>query len=89
MFDFEELKDNFFVMVGPNVIESYEHTLKMATEIKEIMDELDILFIFKVSFDKANRTSLSSYRGPGLEEGIEILKRIKDKLNIPIITDIH
>ncbi len=89
MFDFEQLKENFFVMVGPNVIESYEHTLKMASEIKKIMNELNIIFIFKVSFDKANRTSISSYRGPGLDEGIEILKRIKNELNIPIITDIH
>jgi 2-dehydro-3-deoxyphosphooctonate aldolase (KDO 8-P synthase) len=86
---FDELKNRFFVMVGPNVIENYEHTLMIATQLKEIMEELDILFIFKVSFDKANRTSLSSYRGPGLEEGIQILQRIKTELNIPIITDIH
>lgn len=86
---FDELKNRFFVIVGPNVIENYEHTLMIATRLKEIMNELNILFIFKVSFDKANRTSLSSYRGPGLEEGIQILKRIKDELNIPIITDIH
>jgi len=89
MLHFELLQKNFFLMIGPNVIESYEHTLKMATHIKSIMDELNILFIFKVSFDKANRTSLSSYRGPGFEEGLKILKRIKDELNIPIITDIH
>ena len=89
MFDFEVLKNNFFVITGPNVIESYEHTYMMAKEIQNIMNELNIIFIFKVSFDKANRTSLSSYRGPGFEEGIQILKKIKNELNIPIITDIH
>jgi len=89
MLTYDDLNSKFFIIVGPNVIESYEHTLKMAVEIKKIMDELNILFIFKVSFDKANRTSLSSYRGPGLKDGLEILKKIKKKLNIPIITDIH
>ena len=89
MFDFEVLKNNFFVITGPNVIESYEHTYMMAKEIQNIMNELNIIFIFKVSFDKANRTSLSSYRGPGFDEGIQILKKIKNELNIPIITDIH
>ena len=89
MISYDDLKTNFFVMVGPNVIEDYEHTLRIATSIKKIMNELGVLFVFKVSFDKANRTSLSSYRGPGLEEGLKILKRVKDELNIPIITDIH
>jgi 2-dehydro-3-deoxyphosphooctonate aldolase (KDO 8-P synthase) len=88
MLDYNQLETNFFVMVGPNVIESYEHTLKIATELKNIMTELNILFIFKVSFDKTHRTSMSSYKRPGFEEGIEILKRIKSELNIPIIIDI-
>lgn len=83
------LKNNFFLIIGPNVIESEEHCLKMARNIKKICDKLNILFIFKTSFDKANRTSLNSYRGPGLEEGLRILKIVKEELNIPIITDIH
>ena len=89
MLDYNKLENNFFVMVGPNVIKSYEHTLKIATELKNIMAELDILFIFKVSFDKAPGGSMTSYRGVEFEDGLEILKRIKVELNIPISVDIH
>lgn len=87
--NFDSLKTNFFVIAGPNVIESEEHTLKMAKELKSIFSEYNIQFIFKVSFDKANRSSLNSYRGVSLEEGLRIFKKIKEQLNIPIITDIH
>ena len=86
---FERLKTNFFIIAGPNVIESEEHVLFMAKSLKEIFSKYNIEFIFKVSFDKANRTSLSSYRGVGIKDGIRILKRIKEELNIPILTDIH
>jgi 2-dehydro-3-deoxyphosphooctonate aldolase (KDO 8-P synthase) len=86
---FETLKNKKFIMIGPNVIESEEHTMKMARSLKNIFQHYDITFIFKVSFDKANRTSLNSYRGVSFEEGLRIFKRIKDELNIPIITDIH
>ena len=86
---YEKLKNNFFVILGPNVIESEEHIMKIATEIKKIMNKLGLLFIFKTSFDKANRSSINSYRGLGIEEGLRILKRVKDELEIPIITDIH
>ena len=89
MIDFEKLKNNFFLIAGPNVIESEEHVIKMAKSIKKILDNYDVEFIFKVSFDKANRTSYNSYRGVGLKEGIKIFKKVKDELNIPIITDIH
>lgn len=89
MLDFEQLKNNFFVIAGPNVIESKEHCFNMAKRLKEIMSKLKITFIFKVSFDKANRTSLNSYRGVSIEEGIEILRYIKQELKVPIITDIH
>ena len=89
MLNYDELKNNFFVMCGPNVIESEEHILYMAKEIKKIMDKLNIKFIFKTSFDKANRSSVSSYRGLGIEKGLRILKKVKEELNIPIITDIH
>jgi 2-dehydro-3-deoxyphosphooctonate aldolase (KDO 8-P synthase) len=86
---FETLKNKKFIMIGPNVIESEEHTMKMARSLKNIFQHYDITFIFKVSFDKANRTSLNSYRGVSFEEGLRIFKRIKNELNIPIITDIH
>lgn len=81
--------NKFFVICGPNVIESEEHTLNIARKLKEIFSNYDVNFIFKVSFDKANRSSLNSYRGPGFTEGLRILKKIKEELNITIITDIH
>ena len=83
------LQNKFFVIAGPNVIESEDHVLKMATSLKEIFSNYDVNFIFKVSFDKANRSSLNSYRGLGFEEGLRILKKVKEELDIPIITDIH
>jgi len=76
-------------MIGPNVIESEEHVMNMAGKLKKIFENYDVDFIFKVSFDKANRSSLDSYRGVGFEEGLRILKKVKDELNIKIITDIH
>ena len=84
-----ESLNKFFVMSGPNVIESEEHTMSMARKLKDIYSKYDIHYFFKTSFDKANRSSLNSYRGVGFEEGLRILKRVKDELNIPIITDIH
>jgi len=89
MITYEELKNNFFIFAGPNVIESEQHVLFMASELKERFNKMGIKFIFKVSFDKANRTSLNSYRGVTFEEGLRILKKIKDEIQIPIITDIH
>lgn len=86
---FEDLKNKFFVMAGPNVIESEEHTLMMARALKDIFAKYDVNFIFKVSFDKANRTSASSYRGLGFEEGLAVLRKIKEEVGVPIITDIH
>lgn len=87
--NYQKLCEKFFIITGPNVIESEEHVMFMAQALKQKMNNYDVNFIFKVSFDKANRTSLDSYRGVSFEEGIRILKRIKDELNIPIITDIH
>ena len=86
---FDSLKRNQFIIAGPNVIENETHTLKMASKLKEIFETYDVTYIFKVSFDKANRSSLGSYRGPGFEKGMEILRRVKEELDIPIITDIH
>lgn len=77
------------LFAGPCVIENEEMVLRHAAAIAEISDELNIPFIFKASYDKANRTSLDSYRGPGLDEGIRILMRVREELNIPVITDFH
>lgn len=74
---------------GPCVIESEEFTLKMAEEIRKVCERLNISFIFKSSFDKANRTSINSFRGQSLEQGLEILQKVKDKIGVPVVTDIH
>eukprot|EP00898_Chlorokybus_atmophyticus_P008332 jgi/Chlat1/84/Chrsp1S03200 len=88
---FKELKaaDPFFLMAGPNVIESQEHIFKMARQIKSVTDELDIKLVFKSSFDKANRTSAKSFRGPGIEEGLKVLEAVKTTFGLPIVTDVH
>lgn len=83
------LKHPFFLIAGPCVIENEKITLDTAHKLKEITDRLDIPFIFKSSFDKANRTSLDSYRGPGIAKGLEILQKVKDEVNVPILTDVH
>jgi 2-dehydro-3-deoxyphosphooctonate aldolase (KDO 8-P synthase) len=89
MLTFEALQNKFFVMAGPNVIETEEHTIFMAKALKQVFARYDVTFIFKVSFDKANRTSLGSYRGVEFSEGCRILKRIKDEVGVPIVTDVH
>jgi len=83
------MTDSFFLIAGPCVIESREHVLEMAEKISQISQKLGIPYVFKASFDKANRTSLSSYRGPGLEEGLKILAEVKEKFKLPILTDVH
>lgn len=77
------------IIAGPCVIENEDITLHTARSLKEICIELGLPFVFKSSFDKANRTSISSYRGPGLDRGLEILSDIKKKVGIPVISDIH
>ena len=77
------------LIAGPCVIESERECCNTAKRLKEITAELDIPFIFKSSYDKANRTSIDSPRGPGLKKGLKILKNIKDKLNLPILSDVH
>jgi 2-dehydro-3-deoxyphosphooctonate aldolase (KDO 8-P synthase) len=77
------------IIAGPCVIEDEKTTLKIATYLKNNLSDLPIKLIFKASFDKANRTSLDSYRGPGIKPGLQILKRIKEKTNLAILTDIH
>lgn len=79
----------FQLIAGPCVIESEEMVLSIAGKMKEITDRLGIPYTFKASFDKANRTSLSSFRGPGIDEGLRILKKVKDTYGLPVCTDIH
>jgi 2-dehydro-3-deoxyphosphooctonate aldolase (KDO 8-P synthase) len=77
------------LIAGPCVIESPESTMEIARTLKQITTELDIPFIFKASYDKANRTSIHSYRGPGMEQGLAILNKIKTSLGLTIISDVH
>jgi 2-dehydro-3-deoxyphosphooctonate aldolase (KDO 8-P synthase) len=78
-----------FLIAGPCVIESERHATMLARRLRDAAHAVRVPFIFKASFDKANRTSLESYRGPGLKRGLEILARIKKKLDVPILTDVH
>lgn len=80
---------NLFLIAGPCVIESEEHALRMAEIIKGVTKALGLPFIFKASYDKANRTSIRSFRGPGIKEGLRILKKIKDEVQLPVLTDVH
>jgi 2-dehydro-3-deoxyphosphooctonate aldolase (KDO 8-P synthase) len=80
---------NLFLIAGPCVIESEEHAIRMAEIIKGVTRALSFPFIFKASYDKANRTSIRSFRGPGIKEGLRILRKIKDELQIPVLTDVH
>uniref|UniRef100_A0A453AMP7 3-deoxy-8-phosphooctulonate synthase n=1 Tax=Aegilops tauschii subsp. strangulata TaxID=200361 RepID=A0A453AMP7_AEGTS len=79
----------FFLLAGPNVIESEEHVMKMAKHIKAITTKLGVPLVFKSSFDKANRTSSKSFRGPGLEQGLKILEKVKAAYDLPVVTDVH
>ena len=79
----------FTLFGGMNVLESRELALEIASYYKEITDKLGIPYVFKASFDKANRSSISSFRGPGLEKGLEILAEIKNTFQVPVISDIH
>jgi len=80
---------SLFLIAGPCVIESEDHAIRMAEIIKGVTRSLNLPFIFKASYDKANRTSLKSYRGPGLKEGLRILKKVKDTVKVPVLTDVH
>src|ERR1700722_8750226 len=80
---------DLFLIAGPCVIESEEHAMRMAEIIKGVARSLEFPLIFKASYDKANRTSIRSFRGPGLKDGLRILQKIKDHLSLPILTDVH
>ncbi|GBC84174.1 2-dehydro-3-deoxyphosphooctonate aldolase [bacterium HR11] len=79
----------FFLLAGPCVIESLEHCLFMAEAVADVARRLGIPYVFKASFDKANRTSIRSFRGPGLREGLAVLAEVKRRVGVPIVTDIH
>ncbi len=81
--------NSLILMAGPCVIESAESSMRHAAMLKEITDEVGVPFIFKSSYDKANRSSITSYRGPGLKKGLEILGKVKAKFGIPVLSDCH
>lgn len=83
------LDQRFFLIAGPCVVESEQLQMDVAGQLKEITSGLGINFIFKSSFDKANRSSGASFRGPGMEKGLEILAKVRKELNVPILTDVH
>ena len=87
--DFSIGNGNLLLIAGPCVIESAAATLEIAYALREIAGELGLPLIFKASYDKANRTSLSSYRGPGLAKGLEILARVKAETGLPVLSDVH
>ena len=91
-FQFENVRvgsGSLFLIGGPCVIESEDHAIRIAEIIKGVTRSLNLPFIFKASYDKANRTSLRSFRGPGLREGLRILKKVKDEVHVPVLTDVH
>ncbi len=90
LFNFEAGPDKpFFLIAGPCVIESEQLVMDVAGTLKELTMKLKVPFIFKSSFDKANRSSAKSFRGPGMEEGLRILSEVKRQLNVPVLTDVH
>ncbi len=84
-----DLARNLFLIAGPCVIESREHTLFMASELKKITEACRVPFVFKASYDKANRTSIKSFRGPGLREGLKTLSDVREKIGLPVLSDVH
>src|SRR6476469_7500223 len=83
------LQRPFFLIAGPCVVESEQLQMDVAGQLKEMTAELGIPFIFKSSYDKANRSSGKSFRGPGMEKGLEILAKVKKSLGVPVLTDVH
>lgn len=83
------LDQPLFLLAGPDTLESLEMCLEVAGTVKEITDELGIAYVFKGSFDKANRSSHKSYRGPGMAEGLKILQAVQQQIGVPVVTDVH
>ncbi|MCG8476977.1 MAG: 3-deoxy-8-phosphooctulonate synthase [Cytophagales bacterium] len=86
---FDQIKNSKFLISGPCVIENEDMVMRLAEQIAEIAAKFDLTYFFKASYDKANRTSISSYRGPGLDEGLRILQKVKEQFGLPVCTDIH
>ncbi|OPX26954.1 MAG: 3-deoxy-8-phosphooctulonate synthase [Campylobacteraceae bacterium 4484_166] len=86
---YNKLKNDKFIIAGPCVIENEDMVMNLAENITKMTQKLNLTYIFKASFDKANRTSLDSFRGPGIDKGLKILQKVKDEFNLPITTDIH
>jgi 2-dehydro-3-deoxyphosphooctonate aldolase (KDO 8-P synthase) len=84
-----DLSRDLFLIAGPCVIESHEHVLFMASELKKIASACRVPFVFKASYDKANRTSIKSFRGPGMREGLNLLREVREKIGVPILSDVH
>ena len=86
---YDNLKNNTFLLSGPCIIENETMVMNLAEKIAKIAEELNLTYVFKASFDKANRTSVDSYRGHGMKEGLRILQKVKDTFGLPVTTDIH
>lgn len=86
---YDKLKNNAFLIAGPCIIENESMVMNLAEKIKAISEELKLTYIFKASFDKANRTSVDAFRGQGMKEGLRILQKVKDTFGLPVTTDIH
>ena len=86
---YTKLKAGPFLLAGPCVIESQELLLTIGEELVRLQERFDIPIVFKASFDKANRTAVTSFRGPGMEEGLKMLAKVKSELGLPLLTDIH
>lgn len=86
---FEQIQQKPFFILGPCVMESQELLYEVAEQVARVKQQYNIPVVFKSSFDKANRTSVSSYRGPGIEKGMEMLQKVKEKFDLPVTTDIH
>src|SRR5205823_616703 len=84
-----DLSRDLFLIAGPCVVESREHVIFMASELKKITSACRVPLVFKASYDKANRTSIKSFRGPGLREGLKILAEVREKIGVPILSDVH
>ncbi len=87
--DIDALGNRLFVIAGPCVIESYDICASVAQVCRDACEDLGVDYVFKASYDKANRSSLNSFRGPGIEEGLKVLSRIKREFDVPILTDVH
>ncbi len=84
-----DLTRTLFLIAGPCVIENRDHVLFMASELKKITSGCEVPFVFKASYDKANRTSIKSFRGPGMEEGLNLLREVREKIQVPVLSDVH